>query len=110
MPKPRPVTPRPDMAGADLGTLAQLGHTAMPDPPSPEPPRRRHGLPGPRPDRTPGQARITDALTTAGISPDADDQAAIAALAGLDERTAATIAEWIGHGRPPAPPGKGPQQ
>ena len=35
---PRPVTPRPDPAGADLGSQVDMGWVAAPPEPSPEPP------------------------------------------------------------------------
>jgi len=36
--EPRPVTPRPDPAGADLGSLVEMGMAPAPPEPSPEPP------------------------------------------------------------------------
>ncbi|WP_326806632.1 hypothetical protein OHB04_02250 [Streptomyces sp. NBC_01775] len=35
---PRPVTPRPDPAGADLGSQVDMGWVDPPPEPSPEPP------------------------------------------------------------------------
>lgn len=37
-PEPRPVTPRPPTAGADLGSLVDMGLAEPPPEPSPEPP------------------------------------------------------------------------
>lgn len=36
--EPQPVEPRPDPAGADLGSLVELGLAEPPPEPSPEPP------------------------------------------------------------------------
>ena len=37
-PEPQPVVPRPNMDGADLGSLVKLGYAEAPPEPSPEPP------------------------------------------------------------------------
>lgn len=96
----RAAAPRPSPAGADLGTLAELGRADLPAPPSPEPPVRP-GRPRPVPgDGRPERAnRIAGALAEAGVTPGRDDHAAVAALSGLDEETVATVTEWILRGR-----------
>lgn len=111
MREPRAVVPRPHPAAADLGTLAALGRAKLPNPPSPEPPVRP-GRPRPTPvgGRPERADRLADALADAGVTPDRDDQAAVAALSGLDEDTVATVTEWILRGRrtPPEPGGGRP--
>jgi len=37
-PAPRPMRPRPDTGGADLGSLVEMGLAEPPPEPSPEPP------------------------------------------------------------------------
>lgn len=100
MPAPRRVTPLRPRAGADTGALVALGLAEPPAAPSPVPPERP-GRDGSRPDRgrVERAGRLADALAEAGVQPDRDDQAAVDAIAGLDEHTLATVAEWITRGK-----------
>lgn len=99
MAAPRRASPRVDATGADVGSLAAMGRVPAPGVPSPDPPARPdRGGPQPDPGRVQRAGALADALADAGLTQDADDIAAVEALAGLDEATVVTVAGWIRRG------------
>ena len=101
--------PRRDDTAADAGSLARMGRIDLqpapkerPEPPRPTPPR------GPVPDPVDEAEalQLSAALTEAGITPAAEDQAAVQQLAKLDAATVAVVQGWLKRGKP-ATPGSG---
>lgn len=101
--------PRYDDTAADVGSLERLGRIGpqpvpqqQPKPPRPNPPR------GPVPDPVDEaeMLQLSAALTEAGITPAADDRAAVEQLAKLDAATVAVVQSWLRRGKPATPGSK----
>jgi hypothetical protein len=97
------------LGAADVDSLVALGRAEPPPRPKAPPPR-----PVPEPPRAPGppadpadEVTLNAALAAAGVSVEAEDAAAVKALAGLDTTTVAVVAGWLKtKGGPPNTPGK----
>jgi hypothetical protein len=70
-----------------------------PDLPRPIPPRG----PAPDPVDEAEALQLSAALTEAGITPAAEDQAAVRQLASLDAATVAVVQSWLKRGKPATP-------
>lgn len=93
---PRPLPDRPLPGAADVDSLVTLGRATPPPRPAPrtEPPTPKPPPSPPVPDAA-DEATLNAALTAAGISVEAEDAAAVEALAGLDSATVDVVARWI---------------
>jgi len=104
-PAPRPVEQRPQEGGADVASLVSLGRADPP--PTPKPPPEPGRPPVPRPPPAPAdpadEATLNAALAAAGVSVEAEDAAAVTALAGLDSATVDVVAKWLKEKRGNAP-------
>jgi hypothetical protein len=89
MPDPIPLRPRRDDTAADVRSLVRLGRETPPPVPASTAPAS--GAPADDGDAAILQAALADA----GITATADDQAAVAALAGLDTATVQAVARWM---------------
>jgi hypothetical protein len=94
MPEAVPRPPRRDDTAADTESLVRLGRQ---DPPPTPTDHRPHPVPTPAPDPVDTQEAVSlsAALTEAGVTQTADDQAAVQALAGLDAATVAAVERWL---------------
>jgi hypothetical protein len=94
---PRPLEPRRQDGGADVGSLVELGmHKPPPKPSPPKPPPvvEAPTAPAPAPDPV-DEATLNAALAEAGLSVEAADSEAVKALATLDSDTVAAVAKWL---------------
>jgi hypothetical protein len=89
MPEPIPLRPRRDDTAADVRSLVQLGREDPPPVPTTAAPAP--GLPAEDGDAVTLKAALADA----GITPTAEDQAAVATLAQLDTATVQAVARWM---------------
>jgi hypothetical protein len=97
------------LGAADVDSLVALGRAEPPPRPAPrDPPARQPDPPKPGPPADPAdEATLNAALAAAGVSVEAEDAAAVKALAGLDTTTVAVVAGWLKtKGGPPNTPGK----
>lgn len=105
---PRTVERRIDPSAADVTSLVRLG-LANPQPIPQPPPEPAVPKPDPVPEPAPDPVdeaemlQLSAALTDAGITPVAEDQAAVRQLASLDAATVAVVQSWLKRGKPATP-------
>ena len=109
---PRAVERRIDPSAADVTSLVRLGlidpqptPQPPPEPTAPKPDPVPVPEPGPDPVDEAEMLQLSAALTEAGITPVAEDQAAVQQLAKLDAKTVAVVQGWLKKKGKPVTPG-----
>ncbi len=95
------MQPRVNVRLADASVLVAMGaleEQPVPPPPPAPPPAAEPEQPAPQPSQVEQAAvkvALSAAIVDAGLTPDAEDQAAMAAVAKLDSATAAAVVRWV---------------
>src|ERR1051325_9778475 len=107
MPAPAPPPAQQPPRGGGPAVAPPVPPARAAPPPPPKPPPEPGRPPVPRPPPAPAdpadEATLNAALAAAGVSVEAEDAAAVTALAGLDSATVDVVAKWLKEKRGNAP-------